>query len=290
MQLLWHCGDAPGSDPCPGRVLDLRHKIVMGVINRTPDSFFPASRYASADEACREAHAMVAHGAAIIDIGGESTRPGSDPVDADEECDRVLPVIERLRAACDVAISIDTQKAAVAERALDAGADIINDVAALTDPAMRALAAERDVPVVLVHMRGTPKTMQRAPYYEAVVDEVIAELQRAIDRALAGGVRKDQIIVDPGIGFGKRVEDNLVILREVGSFRKLGRPVLVGLSHKSFLGKVLGDRPVHERQAATIAGGCLALAAGAAIIRVHDVAAAVDTVRVLEAVRRGTIP
>jgi len=285
MRLLWH--DTDPSEPAAGdeRVLDLRGKSVMGVINRTPDSFFPASRYASADAACREAQAMAERGAAVIDVGGESTRPGSYSVDVDEECGRVLPVIECLRAACDVAISIDTQKAAVAERALDAGADLINDVAALADPAMRALAAERGVPVVLVHMRGTPRTMQRAPHYDAVVEEVSAELQAAIDRALAAGVREDRIIVDPGIGFGKRVQDNLAILRDVGAFRRLGRPVLVGLSHKSFLGKVLGDRPVDGRHAASIAGGCLALAAGADIIRVHDVAAAVDTVRLLAAVR-----
>ena len=285
MQILWGSGARPGKGE---RVLDLRRKAVMGVINRTPDSFFPASRHASAGEACRHAQAMAARGAAIIDVGGESTRPGSDPVSADDECRRVVPVIERLRAACDVAISIDTQKPIVAERALDAGADLINDVSALADPRMRSLAAERDVPVVLMHMRGTPRTMQRAPHYDAVIEEVTAELQAAIDRALAAGVREDRIIVDPGIGFGKRVQDNLAILRSVGAFRRLGRPVLVGLSHKSFLGKVLEDRPVDGRHTASIVGGCLALAGGADIIRVHDVAAAVDTVRVLEAVNGGT--
>ena len=287
--MLWRGADAPRSGLGGERALDLRRKTVMGVINRTPDSFFPASRYASADEACREAQAMVARGAGIIDVGGESTRPGSDPVDSGEECARVLPVIERLRAVSDVAISIDTMKAAVAERALDAGADLINDVAALADPAMRALAAERGVPVVLVHMRGTPKTMQRAPRYRAVVEEVTAELQQAIDRALAAGIREDRIIVDPGIGFGKRVQDNLVILRDIGAFGRLGRPILVGLSNKSFLGKVLGDLPVEQRHTATIAAGCLALIRGADIIRVHDVAGAVDTVRLVEAVTRGAI-
>ncbi len=286
MQILWSSGDRPQKG---SRVLDLRRKAVMGVINRTPDSFFPASRHASAGQAYRQAEAMAAGGAAIIDIGGESTRPGSDPVPADHECERVLPVIACLRAVSDVAISIDTQKPAVAERALDAGADLINDVSALANPRMRSLAAERDVPVVLVHMRGTPRTMQRAPHYDAVVEEVMAELQAAIDRALAAGVREDRIIVDPGIGFGKRVQDNLAILRDIGAFRRLGRPVLIGLSHKSFLGKVLGDRPVDGRQTASIVGGCLALAGGADIIRVHDVAAAVDTVRVLEAVSGGTV-
>ena len=286
MQILWSRGARPGKGE---RVLDLRRKTVMGVINRTPDSFFPASRHVSAGEACRHAQAMAARGAAIIDVGGESTRPGSDPVSADDECRRVVPVIERLRASCDVAISIDTQKPIVAERALDAGADLINDVSALADPRMRSLAAERDVPVVLMHMRGTPRTMQHAPHYDAVIEEVTAELQAAIDRALAAGVREDRIIVDPGIGFGKRVQDNLAILRSVGAFRRLGRPVLIGLSHKSFLGKVLGDRPVDGRHAASIVGGCLALAGGADIIRVHDVAAAVDTVRVLEAVNGGTL-
>lgn len=299
MRLLWRgagpsqaCdapqeGDAEATDG--ERILDLRRKAVMGVINRTPDSFFPPSRYASAQEACRQALAMAAQGAAIVDVGGESTRPGAEPVDADDELRRVAPVIERLRAASVVAISIDTRKPAVAESALDAGADLINDVSALADPAMRALAAERGVPVVLMHMRGTPKTMQRAPHYHAVVEEVIDELQRAVDRALAAGVDERQIIVDPGIGFGKRVEDNLTILREAGAFRRLGRPLLLGLSHKSFLGKVLGGRPADGRHAATVAAGCLALAAGVDIIRVHDVAAAADTVRLLEAVKRGTI-
>ena len=286
MQILWNSGDSPGDGE---RLLDLRRKAVMGVINRTPDSFYPASRHASVAQACRQAQDMAARGATIIDVGGESTRPGSDPVPADDECGRVLPVIERLRAASDVAISIDTRKPAVAERALDAGADLINDVSALADPRMRALAAERNVPVVLMHMRGTPRTMQRAPHYDAVVEEITSELQAAIDRALAARVREDRIIVDPGIGFGKRLEDNLAILREIGSFRRLGRPLLVGLSHKSFLGKVLEDRPVDGRHAASIVGGCLALAGGADIIRVHDVAAAVDTVRLLEAVRGGTL-
>ena len=286
MQILWSSGGRPAKG---GRVLDLRRKAVMGVINRTPDSFFPASRHASAGQACRQAETMVSRGAAIIDVGGESTRPGSDPVPADQECQRVLPVVARLRAVSDVVISIDTQKPAVAERALDAGADLINDVSALADPRMRSLAAERDVPVVLMHMRGTPRTMQRAPRYDAVVEEVMVELQAAIDRALAAGVREDRIIVDPGIGFGKRVQDNLAILRDIGAFRRLGRPVLIGLSHKSFLGKVLGDRPVDGRHTASIVGGCLALAGGADIIRVHDVAAAVDTVRVLEAVSGGPV-
>lgn len=286
MQILRNSGERPANGE---RILNLRRKAVMGVINRTPDSFFPASRYASAEQACRQGQTMAALGAVIVDVGGESTRPGSDPVTVDDECARVLPVIERLRAASDVAISIDTQKPVVAERALDAGADLINDVSALGDPRMRSLAAERDVPVVLVHMRGTPRTMQRAPHYHAVVTEVTAELQAAIERALAAGVREDRIIVDPGIGFGKRVQDNLAILREVGAFRRLGRPVLIGLSHKSFLGRVLGDRPVDGRHAASIVGGCLALAGGADIIRVHDVAAAVDTVRLLEAVGKGAL-
>lgn len=299
MRLLWHGAGPPESaadDERIGdeRILDLRRKAVMGVINRTPDSFFPPSRYASAAQACRQALAMAAHGAAVVDIGGESTRPGSDPVEAGQERRRVVPVIKRLRAASGIPISIDTRKPAVAESALDAGADMINDVSALADPAMRSLAAERGVPVVLMHMRGTPKTMQRAPRYRAVVEEVMDGLQRAIDRALAAGVRECRIIVDPGIGFGKRVEDNLAILREVGAFRRLGRPVLLGLSHKSFLGKVLGGRPADARpaagrHAATIAAGCLALDAGADMIRVHDVAAAADTVRVLEAVKSGTI-
>lgn len=290
MKLVWRVGGTSESTEAGERVLDLRRKTVMGVINRTPDSFFPASRYRSADVACREAQAMVSCGAGIIDVGGESTRPGADPVDVGEECDRVVPVIERLRAVSDVAISIDTMKAEVAERALDAGADLVNDVAALSDPSLRALVAERGVPVVLVHMRGKPKTMQYAPRYHTVIEEVSADLQQAIDRALSAGVAEDRIIIDPGIGFGKRVQDNLVILRDIAMFARLGYPILLGLSHKSFIGKVLGGRDVDDRSAATIVGGCLALIWGADIIRVHDVCSAVDTVRLVEAVEGGALP
>lgn len=289
MELLWREEDESTSEVDSGRVLDIRSKAVMGVINCTPDSFFPASRYDSALAACREAQKMVARGAKIIDIGGQSTRPGSDFVEPNEECRRVLPLIEQLRAVSNVTISIDTMQVEVAERALDAGADLINDVSALSNSSMRALVAERCVPVVLMHMRGTPKTMQRAPYYDAVVEEVADELKRAIDQALAAGIAEKKIIIDPGIGFGKRTQDNLLIIRELSSFRQLGRPILVGLSHKSFLGNVIGERPVGDRWAATIAGGCLALASGADIIRVHDVDSAIDTVRLVEAVARGAV-
>ena len=289
MRLLWTDSDSSSLGLSDGRVLDLREKTVMGVINRTPDSFYPSSRFADVKTACQQAVAMVSHGAKIIDVGGESTRPGSNPVDADDECGRVLPVIESLRAVSNVAISIDTQKAGVAERALDAGADLLNDVSALREPDMQSLAADRRVPVVLVHMLGTPKTMQHKPRYDDVVAEVFDDLRRFMDRAMAAGVSESQMIIDPGIGFGKRVEDNLAILREIEVFCRIGRPVLIGVSQKSFLGKILGDRPVHERCNASIACNCLALAAGADIIRVHDVEAAVDTVSVLKAVKTGMV-
>jgi dihydropteroate synthase len=271
------------------RVLDFRGGArVMGVINCTPDSFYPGSRRPGLEAALEAARAMIADGADILDVGGESTRPGSDPVPAGEEIRRVVPVLEAIRRESEVLLSVDTRKPEVAEAALAAGADILNDISALRaerlgqGPAgLAALAARHEVPLILMHMRGEPKTMQVEPHYRDVVSEVLEELAAAVAFASKAGVEK--LIVDPGIGFGKRLEDNLCLLKNLGALRALGCPVLIGLSRKSFLGAVTGA-PVEGRLAATIAADTLAILAGADIVRVHDVREAVETVRLLQAV------
>jgi dihydropteroate synthase len=268
------------------RLLDFRRKtFVMGILNCTPDSFHAFSRLGTLREAVQAADDMIRAGADILDVGGESTRPGSDPVPAAEEIRRVVPVIEAIRAGGDVTISVDTRNRETAERALDAGADIVNDVSALAyDAGMARLVAERGVPVVLMHMRGTPKTMQAEAVYTDVVAEVLRELSASVDAAIAAGISRRRIIVDPGIGFAKGTEDNLRLLRRLPSFRALGLPLLVGLSRKRFIGDVTG-LPVEERLAGTIAAGTIAVLGGADIVRVHDVAEAVAMVRVIDAVR-----
>lgn len=259
--------------------------LVMGILNVTPDSFYAASRRPAVEAAVEAARVMMAAGADIIDVGGESTRPGAEAVAVQLEIDRVCPVIERLRRESALTISIDTSKAAVAAAALDAGADMVNDVTALRgDPGMKPLLARRQVPVVLMHMRGTPRTMQQAPFYADAVAEVRAELQAAMGEAVAAGIAVERIVLDPGIGFGKRPEDNLRLIGGLAEIRALGAAVMIGLSRKSFLGVVTG-RPVDGRLAATITANTLAIMAGADIVRVHDVAEAVDMVRVIQAVR-----
>ena len=269
------------------RVLDFEERpSVMGILNCTPDSFYPGSRVRGIDQAVETAQTMIRAGADILDVGGESTRPGSDPVQAAEEIERVVPVIQRIRKLSDVLISVDTRKVEVAERALAEGADLVNDISALRDN--RPLAeciAERDVPVVLMHMRGEPKTMQENPRYGDVLAEITEELAASVDFARSCGIREDRIIVDPGIGFGKRLQDNLVILRDLRSLRSLGYPIMIGLSRKSFIGMVL-DKPVDQRLVGTVASHMLALMNGADILRVHDVEEAVETVLMFEAIRR----
>jgi dihydropteroate synthase len=268
------------------RVLDFQKRsYVMGILNCTPDSFYPGSRLQDIDQAVQRAVAMIQAGADILDVGGESTRPGSDPVQISEEIRRVVPVIKKIRELSDVLISIDTRKVEVAEEALAAGADLVNDVSALRDN--RPLAeciVDRGVPVILMHMRGEPKNMQENPHYRDVIAEITKELAGSVDFARSCGIREDRIIIDPGIGFGKRLQDNLAILRDLGSLHSLGYPVLIGLSRKSFIGAVL-DKPVGERLIGTVAANMLALMNGADILRVHDVAEAVDTVKIFEAVK-----
>jgi dihydropteroate synthase len=267
-------------------MLDFQKRpYIMGILNCTPDSFYPGSRVVETDEAVRRARAMIQAGADILDVGGESTRPGSDPVEAGEEIGRVVPVIKKIRELSQVLISVDTRRVEVAEKALAAGADLVNDVSALRGGrAMAECIVARDVPVILMHMRGEPKNMQENPHYEDVIAEITEELTGSIDYARSCGIREDRIIIDPGIGFGKRLQDNLAILRDLRSFRSLGYPLLIGLSRKSFIGTVL-DKPVGERLIGTVAAHMAALMNGADILRVHDVAEAVDTVKMFEALK-----
>jgi dihydropteroate synthase len=257
--------------------------LVMGVLNVTPDSFSDGGRYLGVADALEQASRMVGEGADILDIGGESTRPGASAVSAAEELERVIPVIERLRIEFDVPISVDTSKAEVMRAAVVAGATMINDVCALQLPGSMEVAAELAVPVCLMHMLGEPRTMQDAPEYEDVVDDVCQFLQKRIDACLAAGIARTRVIVDPGFGFGKTLAHNLALLRNLDRIAALGYPVLAGLSRKSMLGQIL-DRPVDKRLYGGLAMAILARQKGAAIIRVHDVAETVDALRVLDAV------
>jgi len=261
--------------------------LVMGILNVTPDSFSDGGRYLEPAAACERARAMVAEGADLIDIGGESTRPGAIPVPADEELRRVLPVIRALAPTLPIPLSVDTRKAVVAREALAAGASMINDVTALKgDPAMADVVAQAGVPVILMHMQGTPETMQQAPQYADVVADVAGWLQEAAADARARGVAEAQLLIDPGLGFGKRPEHNLQLLRALDRFVETGYPVVVGPSRKSLISAVLGVSP-DARLAGTAAAVAWAAAAGAAIVRVHDVRAMAQVVRMTDAIRRG---
>lgn len=274
-----------------GGVLRLSERThVMGILNVTPDSFSDGGRFFDTEDALKQGIALAEEGADIIDIGGESTRPGAEPVDAGEEISRVVPVISALRERLDTPISIDTTKSEVAAAALDAGADIVNDVSAgRSDEAMLRLVAERGVPVVLMHMLGEPRTMQSAPEYADVTGEVHAFLAARAQAARAAGVPPDRIVIDPGFGFGKTREHNLVLLRDLRRFTELGYAVLAGTSRKSFIGATL-DLPVGERLEGTAATVALAVAAGAAIVRVHDVGPMRRVASMVEAVLRATSP
>jgi dihydropteroate synthase len=256
----------------------------MGIINVTPDSFSDGGRYFDAQRAVARGLELAADGADILDIGGESTRPGSLPVPEAEELRRVVPVVESLRKQTSGLLSIDTTKAAVARAALDAGADIVNDTSAFRfDPAMPGDVARSGAAVVLMHMQGTPRTMQVSPCYGDLLDEISAFLAERIRVAEAAGIPRESIIVDPGIGFGKTFEDNLVLLRRQEVFHELGRPLLLGFSRKAFLGRLLG-LPPEERLEGTIAAAVLSVQLGAHILRVHDVGPVARAVRAAEAI------
>ncbi|MDQ7795680.1 MAG: dihydropteroate synthase [Spirochaetia bacterium] len=257
--------------------------LIMGIVNVTPDSFFEGSRKYEPQAAVEAALAMVSHGAHIIDFGAESTRPGSSEIDPKEERARLLPVIERFRAASDAVISVDTRHPEVARAAIEAGADILNDIEALAAPGMAEIAAKHHAAVVLMHMQGTPATMQIAPAYADCLEEVYTFLRAVTKGAIAAGVSAESIILDPGIGFGKLKEHNLALIRGIGRLRSLGFPVLIGLSRKRLVGELTG-REIPERLAGSIGGALAAWMAGADIIRVHDVAETVDAFRVFTAI------
>jgi dihydropteroate synthase len=263
--------------------------VVMGIVNVTPDSFSDGGLFLDADDAVAQGERLAAEGARILDVGGESTRPGAEPVPADEELRRVVRVVERLAGAGHT-VSIDTAKAAVAEVALEAGATIVNDVSAFRfDPELAGLVAEREADCCLMHMLGEPRTMQENPRYDDVVADVKAFLEERLAAATRAGVPEERIQLDPGIGFGKTTEHNLELLRRLDELVAIGRPIVIGASRKSFLGRITG-RDVTERVPATVATTVLAFERGARVFRVHDVAATVDALKVTAATFRGRMP
>ncbi len=261
-----------------------RRTWIMGVINVTPDSFSDGGLYFDKDRAVERGLELESEGADIIDVGGESTKPGSEPIAAEEELRRILPVISALKKRTSSLISVDTTKSEVARAALDKGADIINDISSFRfDSGMLSLAAQRKTPVILMHMKGVPKTMQDNPFYEDVLLEVKAFFKKKIEEAHQSGIKKEKIIIDPGIGFGKRLKDNLTLINRLQTFEDLDRPILVGVSRKSFIGKILNAQP-GARLEGTIASAILSMVNGAHILRVHDVAAVKKAVLVAEAI------
>lgn len=257
---------------------------LMGIINVTPDSFSDGGLYFNKEKAVDRGLELAEEGADIIDIGGESTRPGSDFISTEEELMRTVPVISALRKKTDVLISVDTTKSEVAEAALDEGADIINDISSFRfDPKMLSLAAQKDIPVILMHMKGTPKNMQLNPFYEDLLAEIRGFLEERIATAQAYGIKKEKIIIDPGIGFGKSFKDNLTLIKSLKFLEPIDRPILIGISRKSFIGKIL-SLPPQERTEGTIASAVLSIINGAHILRVHDVEAVKRAVLVTEAI------
>jgi len=272
-----------------GTIYCFRRTVVMGILNITPDSFYDGGWRGGVIQSIRHGVAMAQAGAEVIDVGGESTRPGSRPISAEEEAARVLPVLRGLRREVNLPISIDTYKSKVAESALAAGADIVNDISALRfDPEMVSLVAREQVPVVLMHMQGTPRTMQAEPRYDNVVGEVTDFLETQVSGAVDRGVPRHAIIIDPGIGFGKTLEHNLALLRGLPSLTGLGQPVLVGASRKAFIGKILGV-DADERLEGSLAVAVAAVLNGANMLRVHDVRETVRAARIADAIRYGTM-
>jgi dihydropteroate synthase len=267
---------------CGSFQFDLSRPLVMGIINATPDSFSDGGLHQRLDAALAHAHRLIAEGADILDIGGESTRPGAQPVSAQEEMDRVLPIIEGLRGVS-VPVSIDSCKAEVMHAAIAAGAQMVNDIDALQDDAAMATVVASDVAVCLMHKQGQPQNMQQQPHYQDVVAEVSAFLGARIAAAQSAGIGRDRIVIDPGFGFGKTLAHNLNLLRELGKLAELGVPVLAGLSRKSMLGALTGQQ-VAERLPASVAAALLAVQRGAGILRVHDVRATVDALKIWNAV------
>ena len=267
----WSCGEETG---------------IMGIINVTPDSFSDGGKYANVEATVMRAKQMVADGADIIDIGGESSRPGAEPITANEECRRVIPVVQALAEQSQIPISVDTYKAKVAHEALSAGACVINDITALHgDPNMCQIVADAQAGVILMHMQGVPATMQKAPTYQNVVTEVHAWLTEVASQAVDRGIDSSRIMIDPGIGFGKTFGHNLEILRHLMQFRGIGYPMLVGVSRKKFIGRIL-DLPVHQREEGTAATVAWSIINGANVVRVHDVAKMKQVAQVIDTICR----
>jgi dihydropteroate synthase len=271
---------------CRGTSLPLGPRtLVMGVLNVTPDSFSDGGRYYEKEKAVAHGLRMVEEGADLLDVGGESTRPGSKPLPLEEELTRVLPVIEALARGVDVPISIDTYKSTVAQRAIDAGASIINDISGLRfDPSLARVAANHDTPIILMHIRGTPETMQKDVQYDSLFSEILRSLSESIQEAESAGVDPGQIVVDPGIGFGKTAEHNLLILKNLSEFRVLGKPILLGTSRKSFIGKILKEE-ADQRLEGSLSSIAIGVLHGAHIIRTHDVLPARKVIAVADAIR-----
>lgn len=271
---------------CAGKELDLSRSRVMGILNITPDSFSDGGDFITPDVAIERARRMVEEGADIIDIGGESTRPGARPVSEQEELERVVPVIQAIASELPVPVSIDTSKPGVMREAVSAGAGMINDVMALR--ASGALEAARDmgVPVCLMHMQGEPRTMQHNPEYGDVVEDLLRFFRERIQACGEAGIPRERLLLDPGFGFGKRLEHNVALLARLERFSELGLPLLVGISRKSMIGALLGDAPVAERLHGSVAAAVLAVERGAAIVRVHDVKPTVEALKVVQALRR----
>jgi dihydropteroate synthase len=267
--------------------LDFSEKThIMGILNVTPDSFSDGGLFSGKSSAINRAIQMVVEGADIIDIGGESTRPGSEPVTLEEEIERTIPVIETIVKEINIPISIDTCKSEVARRALDAGASMVNDISGLSDPKMPQVVAEYKVPIVVMHIKGTPGDMQKNPVYEALIPEILDYLRESIRTALESGIPEDRIIIDPGIGFGKTFEHNLAIIHNLCEFSLLEKPVLIGPSRKAFIGKILGGVPPGERLEGTAAAVAISILNGANIVRVHDVREMVKVAKVADAIKR----
>jgi dihydropteroate synthase len=277
--IVWRCRD---------RELPLGERtLVMGIVNVTPDSFSDGGMFDDADSAVKHGLQLLEEGADILDVGGESTRPGSDPVDEDEELARVLPVIEGLRREAPEAIlSVDTRKAAVASEALAAGTDVVNDIGAGADPGMFGVVASAGAGMVLMHMQGEPRTMQSEPRYGDVVGEVRSFLADRLGWAVAAGIGHDRLCIDPGIGFGKDLEHNLALLRSIGSFRELGVPVLVGASRKRFVGELSGADDPAQRLEGSVAAAVWCASQWVEMLRVHDVGSTVRALRVVDAIAR----
>ncbi|MDA3977816.1 dihydropteroate synthase [Gallibacterium sp. AGMB14963] len=264
------------------RPLDLSQPQVMGILNVTPDSFSDSGKFLALDNALYHAETMLKQGATIIDVGGESTRPMADEVTLNQELDRVIPVVEAIRQRFDCWISVDTSKAEVMREAAKVGMDLINDIRALTEDGALAAAVELDLPVCLMHMQGQPRTMQHNPVYQDVVTEVLDWLLQRAKQCEQAGIRRENVILDIGFGFGKTVEHNYQLLNHLTRFVETGYPVLIGLSRKSMIGNIL-DKPVDQRVIGSVAGALIAVMKGAQIVRVHDVEATVDALRIWQA-------